>query len=68
MTQQDQPMDINPGPAPTPTKKNNTALIIAIVVIIVLCCCCTAVAGGWWLWNNGDKFLHQGASAILQMI
>ena len=68
MTQQDQPMDINPSSTPTPTKKNNTALIIAIVVIVVLCCCCVGGAGAWWLWNNGDKLLHQGTGTILQML
>jgi hypothetical protein len=68
MNDQNQPMDINPGPTPTPAKKNNTVLIIVIVVIVVLCCCCVAVAGGWWLWNNGDKLLHQGTSTILQML
>jgi len=68
MNNQNQPMDINPGPTSTPAKKNNTALIIAIIVVVVLCCCCVAVAGGWWLWNNGDKFLHQGANTILQIL
>ncbi len=68
MNDQNQRMDINPGPTAAPAKKNNTALIIAIIVVVVLCCCCVAVAGGWWLWNNGDKFLHQGSSTILQIL
>ncbi|MFZ1040430.1 MAG: hypothetical protein WCA79_07690 [Anaerolineales bacterium] len=74
MNDQNQPMDFNPGPTPTPgptlspAKKNNTALIIAIIVVVVLCCCCVAVAGGWWLWNHGDKLIQQGTGTILQML
>ncbi len=55
MTQQDQPMNFNPGPTPTSAKKNNTALIIAIVVIVILCCCCIGGTGAYWLWNHGDR-------------
>ena len=68
MNDQNQPMDFNPGPTPTPAKKNNTALIIAIVVIIVLCCCCVGGTGAYWLWNNGDKFIRHGIGMISQML
>ena len=68
MNEPNQPMDINPGPAPTPARKNNTTLIIAIVVIVVLCLCCIVIGGGYWLWTNGDKLLQHGTSALLQSI
>jgi flagellar basal body-associated protein FliL len=68
MNDQNQPMDFNPGPTPAPTKKNNTTLIIIIIVVVVLCICCIVGGGGYWLWNNGDKLLRQGTSAILQML
>ncbi|HUI88455.1 MAG TPA: hypothetical protein VLX61_06985 [Anaerolineales bacterium] len=66
MNDQNPSMNINPGP--TPSKNNNTALIIVIVVVIILCCCCIGGAGAYWLWNNGDRFLQQGTSMLVQML
>ncbi len=54
MNDQNQPMDFNPGPTPTPTKKNNTTLIIVIIVVVVLCCCCVVGVLGW---QYGDQVL-----------
>jgi flagellar basal body-associated protein FliL len=68
MNQSNQPMNFNPGPAPT--KKNNTTLIIIIVAVVILCCCCIAAVVAW---QYGDQILKSlqgsaGTSTLLQML
>ena len=58
-----EPMPMQPA---QPPRSNNIWLIVGIV-LVVLCCCCLLIAAGVYAWNNGDRWLGNGALFLNQL-